>query len=273
MSKPNLRILSLGAGVQSSTLALMIEKGLIPKVDAAIFSDTMAEPVAVYDFLKRLQTKVSYPVYKVSFGDLRKDTLDSAEGRGRWNFLTIPLFTVNSKTGKKGILRRQCTGNYKINPVQQKIRELLGLKKGEKRKKGTKVELIMGISYDEITRMAINRIKWIQNVYPLIDLEMKRADCIKWFTDHYNVQPPRSACTFCPYKTNTEWLYLKNNYPKEWADVVELDKRIRTGTKTEDKVYIHKSCKPLGEVDLEVKQNDLFEDFGMLDECEGMCGV
>ena len=69
------------------------------------------------------------------------------------------------------------------------------------------------------------------------------------------------------------FFYLKNNYPKEWADVVELDKRIRTGTKTEDKVYIHKSCKPLGEVDLEVKQNDLFEDFGMLDECEGMCGV
>ncbi len=68
-------------------------------------------------------------------------------------------FTVNSKTGKKGILRRQCTGNYKINPVQQKIRELLGLKKGEKRKKGTKVELVMGISYDEMTRMTINRIK------------------------------------------------------------------------------------------------------------------
>ena len=80
--------------------------------------------------------------------------------------------------------------------MQQKVRELLGLKKGEKRKKGTKVELVMGISYDEMTRMTINRIKWIQNVYPLVDLKMKRADCIKWFTDNYNVRPPRSACTF-----------------------------------------------------------------------------
>jgi hypothetical protein len=35
----NLRILSLGAGVQSSALALMIEKGEVPMVDAAIFAD------------------------------------------------------------------------------------------------------------------------------------------------------------------------------------------------------------------------------------------
>jgi len=40
--KANLRILSLGAGVQSSTLALMIEKNLVPMVDCAIFADTGA---------------------------------------------------------------------------------------------------------------------------------------------------------------------------------------------------------------------------------------
>ena len=45
--KKNLRILSLGAGVQSSTLALMIEKGEIPMVDAAIFADVGAEPKKV----------------------------------------------------------------------------------------------------------------------------------------------------------------------------------------------------------------------------------
>jgi len=49
--KPNLRILSLGAGVQSSTLALMIAKGEIPMVDCAIFADTMGEPKAVYEWL------------------------------------------------------------------------------------------------------------------------------------------------------------------------------------------------------------------------------
>ena len=47
----DLRILSLGAGVQSSTLALMIEKGEIPMVDAAIFADTQAESKETYEFL------------------------------------------------------------------------------------------------------------------------------------------------------------------------------------------------------------------------------
>ena len=43
-NKPHLRLLSLGAGVQSSTLALMLHKGQVPMVDCAIFADTMAEP-------------------------------------------------------------------------------------------------------------------------------------------------------------------------------------------------------------------------------------
>ena len=50
-----LRILSLGAGVQSSTLALMIEKGEIPMVDAAIFADVKGEPKAVTDWLEYLK--------------------------------------------------------------------------------------------------------------------------------------------------------------------------------------------------------------------------
>ena len=50
-----LRILALGAGVQSTTLALMIEKGEVPMVDAAIFSDTMAEPRRVYSHLDWLE--------------------------------------------------------------------------------------------------------------------------------------------------------------------------------------------------------------------------
>ena len=77
---------------------------------------------------------------------------------------------------KKGLLRRQCTSNYKINPVNQKVRNLLGLAKGEKRKKGTNVEMIMGISTDEIYRVKTNPIKYITNVYPLIDKKISRNE-------------------------------------------------------------------------------------------------
>lgn len=81
-----MKILSLGAGVQSSALALMIEKGELPMVDAAIFADTMSEPKEVYKWFDWLKTQVSYPIHIVSYGNLRQDTIDSAQGNGRWNF-------------------------------------------------------------------------------------------------------------------------------------------------------------------------------------------
>ena len=130
-----MKILSLGAGVQSSALALMIEKGELPMVDAAIFADTMSEPKEVYKWFDWLKTQVSYPIHIVSYGNLRQDTIDSAQGNGRWNFLTIPVFSISKETGKKGLLKRQCTSNYKIQPVHQQIRKMLGLAKGEKKKK------------------------------------------------------------------------------------------------------------------------------------------
>jgi hypothetical protein len=47
-------IISLGAGVQSSTMALMAARGLIlPRPIGAIFADTQDEPASVYRWLDR----------------------------------------------------------------------------------------------------------------------------------------------------------------------------------------------------------------------------
>ena len=44
------RVLSLGAGVQSSTLAFLYQNGVLkPAPHFAIFADTQTEPKAVYD--------------------------------------------------------------------------------------------------------------------------------------------------------------------------------------------------------------------------------
>ena len=94
-----LRVLSLGAGVQSSTLALLIEKGEVPMVDYAIFSDTQAEPSYVYDYLEKLKKLVSYPIHIVTAGNLEKDSLQE-------KFIKIPVYTVNVKTGDVGFGRR-----------------------------------------------------------------------------------------------------------------------------------------------------------------------
>jgi hypothetical protein len=48
--KPDLRVLSLGAGVQSSTVLFKMLEGEIPMADVSIFADTGNEPKAVYPF-------------------------------------------------------------------------------------------------------------------------------------------------------------------------------------------------------------------------------
>lgn len=123
-----LRVLSLGAGVQSSTLALMAahgEVGLMP--DCAVFSDTGWEPRAVYDYLRWLYSPdvLPFPVHIVSAGDIRADLLRASAGE-RW--ASIPAFTGTVKRHRAEIgMMRQCTKDYKIVPIRRKVRELVGL--------------------------------------------------------------------------------------------------------------------------------------------------
>jgi 3'-phosphoadenosine 5'-phosphosulfate sulfotransferase (PAPS reductase)/FAD synthetase len=259
----SLRVLSLGAGVQSTTLALMIEHGEVPMVDCGIFADTQNEPQKVMEHLDWLEKKLSYPIYRVTAGDLKKDILNG------WSY--VPFHLIDSN-GKKGINKRQCTFNYKIKPINKKVRELLGYKKGERVKKNTKVEMVMGISYDEMIRMKRNPLKYIQNVYPLVDKDMRRHHCLQWMEKNNYPKPFRSACWFCPYHSNKEWRNLKENHPREWQEAIKLDKEIREkNIGLRDTPYLHKDRVPLNEADLDPNkdQQDLFNDI-----CdEGMCGV
>ena len=266
-----LKVLSLGAGVQSTALALMIEKGEMDKVDCAIFADTKGEPKLVYEHLDWLETQVSYPIYRTSWRDLKEDMLDAAVGK--YKFMAIPLFTKNMETGKKGLLRRQCTFDYKIKPVQQKVRQLLGYSKGQRVKKDTQVDMVMGISYDELQRMKENQLKYIENKYPLVDNKIRRSDCLEWMAKNNYPRPPRSACTFCPYHSNVEWREIKKN-KEEWEEVIRIDEIIRHSSKKLnefDEVFLHRSCVPIKDADL--SDGDSSKQLSLLDECEGMCGV
>ena len=273
-----LRILSLGAGVQSSTLALMIEHGELPQIDAAIFADVKGEPKKVYEWLEYLKTKItSYPIHVVTWRDLKQDILDAA--KGEYKAFTAPFYTKNTVTGKKGLLRRQCTADYKIKPVTQKVRQLLGYEKGQRVAKETKVEMVMGISYDELQRQKINQIKYIENQYPLVEKKIRRQDCINWLLENGYPNPPRSACTFCPFHKNSEWQEIKQN-KKEWEEVVMIDKLIRHQEKHKkkikqeyglDELYLHAERKPIDEIDFRSAEEK--GQYSLLDECEGMCGI
>jgi hypothetical protein len=267
-----LHTISLGAGVQSSTMALMFAVGeLMPMPDCAIFADTGAEPRAVYEWLNWLEQHLPFPVHRVMEQDgLRQNIIDSVTG-GR--FAGAPFYT-ETMDGKRaaGQLRRQCTREFKVQPITRKLRELVGLEKGQRAPPRLLAVQYIGISLDESIRMRPAREHWIEHRWPLVDAGMRRLDCIVWMSEHGYRRPPRSACTFCPYHDDSEWKALKES-PDDWPGVIKIDRLIRGGVRgTPQKLYLHRSLKPIADIDFSSAedrgQGTLFGD-----ECEGMCGV
>lgn len=79
-----LRVLSLGAGVQSTTLTLMAAHGIVgPMPDLAIFADTGWEPASVYEHLRWLMSPnvLPFPVHIVSAGNIREKSPRCIAGR------------------------------------------------------------------------------------------------------------------------------------------------------------------------------------------------
>ena len=271
------RIISLGAGVQSTTVALLAVHGEIPPVEHAVFADTGWEPEEVYAHLKWLTPileNAGIRVHQVYAGNIRKDTLSV----GRFASIPFHLLTENGHA----IARRQCTTEYKISPLNAKQREIIGLKKRQRWKEENGIIInLMGISTDEIQRMKDNHIHYITNNYPLIDLRMSRNDCLTWVKEKGYPTPPRSACIGCPYHSDHEWRRIRDTDPDAWQDAIDFDKEIRRLrevqpdsqlSKLKAVPFLHKSCTPLDEVDLRTE-----EDHGQINmfdmECEGMCGI
>ena len=260
--------LSLGAGVQSTTMLLMAMAGEFETVpDRAIFADTGWEPRAVYDHLAWLESVSTTPIERVSVGNIREDTLAGRLPRAgalcEKAFVTMPLYVDSGS--KSAPLRRQCTKEYKLTPLRRRVRELLA-ERGEKQ-----ADMWIGISTDEAHRMRDSVVRYIVNCYPLVDAGLTRADCLKWCAAHGYAMPPRSACIGCPFHSDSEWRRLQDT-PEEWRQAVEFDKSIRTLPRIRGDVYLHRALKPLDEIDFRTP-----EDGGQLSlfgqDCEGMCGL
>jgi hypothetical protein len=260
-----MQVISLGAGVQSTTMALMAAAGEIkPMPECAIFADTGWEPKAVYDHLERLIAALPFPVHKVSQGNIRTSIMQNKNTTGQ-RYAAVPWFTSSGGMG-----RRQCTYEYKIKPLERKQRELLGYKPRQRIPHGA-ITVWVGISWDEMQRMKDPQNKWQVNRWPLIEKEMRRHQCIDWLKAN-GWEAPKSSCLGCPFHNDVQWREIKKN-PEEWADVVEVDRALREGGTIRgmrDKQFMHAKRIPIDQVDL-----NSAEDCGQLSflsECDGMCG-
>ena len=282
------RYVSLGAGVQSTTLVLMAAHGEFDDMpDAAIFSDTGDESQAVYRHLAWLRSPnvLPFPVYVINAGRRLSDDIRAAAEHSDQRFVSVPFFSktvvaVNGAAGtkigefaEKGQGRRQCTREFKLDPISKTIRQLMGYKPRQRIPHGL-VESWIGISTDEIIRMKPSREKWITNRHPLIEKDMSRRDCLRWLASNDYPTPPKSACVFCPYRSNAGWRQLRDHEPEAFEEAVRIDRLIRTNGTMKGMVspqYVHPSLVPLDEADLESSDERQADMFG--NECEGICGV
>ena len=285
-------ILSMGAGVQSTCLLLWSCMGLIPKFDLAIFADVGFEPKKVMTHLEWCKIEaekhgIPLVVVKHTEGGLKNDTVNALSSEDGGRVAGMPFFT-SSIEGEKasGMTMRQCTSEYKISPINKYFRrEVLGLKPRQRAPKEKVIFQYMGISFDEATRAKNSQEKYIENVFPFLNWGIdspdgkvwRRYQIVNWLEENYpEIQVPRSSCIACPYHSNEEWRSIKDN-SEEWEEACQFDESIRIDKRNKKSkltqfLYVHKSGKPLREVDLrsdeEKGQGSLWDN-----ECEGMCGM
>jgi hypothetical protein len=281
--------ISLGAGVQSSAMALMASRGELPDSDmvrGAIFADTQDEPESVYKWLDWLETQLTFPVHRVTAGKLSEKALKmrvTKDGR-RFCSSDIPVFTLSSDGSIGKVMNRSCTVDFKIRPILKKLRQLSSVKRGTK---VPVVEQWIGISIDEWGRAKASRDPWAVCRWPLIEQKMTRSKCLEWMQKNNYPTPPRSSCVFCPYHRNSEWRRLQVEEPQAFADAVKFEKQLQEAKGNSENFhsvpFLHKSCKPLETIDfrsdVERGQGLLFDEGdshpldSWQDECDGMCGV
>ena len=261
--------LSLGGGVQSTALFLMSLHGEIENpCQWAIFADTGWERAGTYEnieYLTEYAKEFGVEVHTVSNGNLPKDTIDGERIK-----VSIPVF-VRTTGDRKAMLRRQCTKDYKIVPIQKKIKELTGATY-----KNPTTQWI-GISVDEAHRMKPSRVKYIQHRFPLVDMRIGRDGCDAWLRRNgFNV-PCRSSCIGCPLHSNAEWLTLSDD---ELADVAAFERQLQElgmAYINEDEFYqdstpyLHQSLINIGERPFDTKSKDQLNLFGDLEgeTCDG----
>lgn len=274
-----LRVMSNGGGIQSTTLIMMMCVGELPWVDHIINADVGDESEATYRHIEWLDAQVRrysngrVLTHTVSRGGRLSDCIrNRAAGRGVINndrFVSAPFFTSGGKSGRGGQGKRQCTREFKIEPLEKKQRELLGFAPRQRIPAGS-CEVWIGISTDEVVRAGAAFTSWTVNRFPLLEQRMSRRDCVAWLEGRGFPVPPKSACIFCPYKTNAEWRWLRDNDPKAWADAVEIDRLIRTTPGMREQEFLHRDRVPLDQVDL---RTDEEAGQGMLMVCEAGCGL
>lgn len=256
-----MKILSCGAGMQSTALALMsVEnklKGymihpLVPIYDLIVFCDLGGEPFWLYEqvaFIAAACKKAGIP-FVVLQADLYSDYMQDF---GQKRVTSIPFWTL-APDGKKAKMRRNCTLDYKINRIQQYARyNLHGYRSYQRTREEDKKahEMHIGFSFEERHRAKEKSHPMYVNVFPLITMGATRADNYKYILETWGLETKASACLFCPFHRNYFFHFISKEHGENYAQVVAMDSMLeerQPDTKITSRLYISRSRKRIEEL-------------------------
>lgn len=249
-----MKILNLGWGVQSFTLAAMVALGELEPIDVAIHADTTHERESTYRFAEKYTPWLeARGVHVVTVQD--NHTPDPLNTGG---MVCIPART-SSDSG--GLLTRMCTSHWKIAPIRRWL---------QANRNSTPVEQWLGISLDEAERMKPSDVKYITHRWPLIEKRMTRTACIVWLSRHGLDVPDKSACVFCPFHNRSAWWEMKAEGGADWQKAIAVDEAIRKARPPFD-LFVHSDRIPL--VDIRSPQDNGQMELWDQEECSGTCFV
>jgi hypothetical protein len=210
----------------------------------------------------------------------------TGDARARAELATIATTDIDVwiPPGELGQLRRQCTGRYKIEIMVERAKQLAGRRP---------IEMWLGVSMDEIERVKTGPTDRIRYFYPFIfDQRVdspdayrdyghfapaSRHDCLR-FLEAIESPPVKSACVFCPYRSEWAWAKMAAEDPESFERACEYDERMRHARPGYE-CYVHRSRTPLRTVQFEANAPTKLSLFGDTDMSqsggceEGYCGL
>ncbi len=236
-----MKILSCGAGMQSSALHLMsCENALakkrgkppvwpqVPIYDVSIFCDLGLEPSWVkkqVEFLENAGHSCGVPLV------ILKSPLytDFLKNFGERRTISIPWWTIRDD-GHKSKMPRNCTIDYKVEMIGKYVRwQLLGYRKGQRlRPEDIKAhEMHMGFGAEEKRRCGESKNPLFINKFPLVEMGLTRADNYAYIKDVWGLDTKASACAFCPFHRNFFYSFIRDNEPETYRAVLQVDRLLR----------------------------------------------
>lgn len=260
-----MKILSFGAGMQSTALALMS----CENASAAMKKQKLPWPsVPVYDLVVicDLGFEAPWVMGQAEFvrtacldAGIRYEHLDAPLYRdlmhdfGNKRVVSIPWWTLGND-GHKSRMPRNCTLEYKVQVISKFVRwEMLGYKKGQRLRDEDKKahEMHMGFSFEERRRCKESPNPMFVNRFPLVEMGLVRADNYAYIRDVWGLETKASACAFCPFHRNYFFQHLKENLPDTYRQLLEVDGLLRDKTPKppmDSELFISRSRKRLADL-------------------------